>query len=313
MPSSVGTQVESTKRNGGYVLIPEGKGKTDLEWTIHYAKQVPGPDAYRPRTSMGLMRTGKFSTAAPPTYLDRIITEASRKPGPNDYNIGELDSIVNKPGGVFSTSCPKTYIELEEYRSKSIPGPSAYDPKLFNPNNVGGQFSEARPKSNLDWIIYYAASKPGPNKYNCRGQTRYGTRSIGGKFGNSKIKSFIDLEIQRVSDHPAGCDYNLVKFPKLDRKLKKRWRKYSNTDDLTTQLKTLDKMARSPIGKYGKKRRKRKKKKKKNREYKTKNVYNVHDEDANFLDVDMEEHPQATKKLLQYKVMKLEDIYDKYT
>ena len=66
------------------------------------------------------------------------------------------------------------------------------------------------------------------------------------------------------------------------RKVKKTWRKYSNTDDLTTQLKTLDKMARSPIGKYGKRRRKKKKKKKKIK-HKLKNVYNVHDDDAKFI------------------------------
>lgn len=115
-----------------------------------------------------------------------------------------------------------------------------------------------------------------------------------------------------MSDHPAGCDYNLVKFPKLKRRSKKSFRKYSSTDDLTTQLQTLDKMARSPIGAFGKQRR-RKKKKKKNIEYKSRNVYNVHDDDANFLDADMEDNPNSTKKLLQYKVMKLEDIYDKYT
>jgi hypothetical protein len=297
-------------------LIPEGKGKTDLEWTIYYAKQVPGPDAYNlPSMSDGL-KTGKFSTADPPTYLDRIMTEAARTPGPNDYEIQELDSIVNRPGGNFSTSNPKGYIELEEYRSRSIPGPGTYTPKMSQPS--GGTFSEARPKSNLDWVVYYSKSKPGPGAHRVRGKTRYDSKpTSGGKFSKSVQKSFIQLEEERVSDHPSPCDYDLIKFPRgaSPKRTKRRLKKYCSSDGLMRQIATLDQMSRSRT------RKKKRTKKKKS---------SVHDFDESkvlktpgmsaislmnedrLLPTDLEDTPVRTKQLMKYKVMKLDDIYEKY-
>jgi len=308
LPSSVSRQVESGKRNGGYVLIPEGKGKTDLEWTIYNAKQVPGPDAYTLPTFSDGMKTGKFSTAAPPTYLDRIITESSRTPGPNDYNLGELDSIVNKPGGGFSNGKVPTFIELEELRSRSIPGPGAYKPRLATPS--GGKFNEARPKSALDWIVLDAKTKPGPGAHVVRGKTRYDSKpASGGKFSTAVQKSFIQLEEERVSDHPSSQDYDVIDFPRGARK-PRRMRKYSSTDSLKLQIGALDQMARNA----GKKRHRKKKK----RPPASLPAYvmspkaiQLMNEDR-LINTDMEDTPVATRQLLKYKVMKMDDIYAKY-
>jgi hypothetical protein len=119
LPSAVGHQWESTKRNPSRIRFFESRAKTPLEWVEYFAKQSPGPGAYqtKDRVSTG----GKFSTARPIGYIDRCIHKGKREPGPFEYPQAGMGE--HHLGGEFSTSYPKTFIEQEIYRSSQIPGP----------------------------------------------------------------------------------------------------------------------------------------------------------------------------------------------
>lgn len=71
------------------VLVPGGtwgkhKPKSDVEWQMYRAAQIPGPGEYRPRA----LKSGvavKFGNHNPPSDLDRAIRKARDLPGPGAY------------------------------------------------------------------------------------------------------------------------------------------------------------------------------------------------------------------------------------
>ena len=105
---------------------------------------------------------GRFSTAFPMSNLERTILDASRLPGPLDYQ--DPSKHHELPGGEFSTARPKSDVDWLIYHSKQRPGPSDYRPRLSR-KKVGVKFSDANPKSYLDWAIYNAQQVPGPLRY----------------------------------------------------------------------------------------------------------------------------------------------------
>ena len=104
-----------------------------------------------------------FSTAYPMTNLERIILDASRAPGPSEYQDPSKPRIL--PGGEFSTANPKNDVDWIIYRSKNIPGPSAYKPRSMRSGNGATKISDANPNNYLDWAIYYSKQTPGPSEY----------------------------------------------------------------------------------------------------------------------------------------------------
>ena len=169
LPSSVGHQVESTKRNPAQVRFFESRAKTPLEWVEYFAKQSPGPGAYT--ASEDRPSTGKFSMARPMGYIDMCINRGKREPGPFDYPQPGLGDAGQRPGGKFSTAYVKSFIELECQRSNQIPGPKYKTPPA-PVSGLFGKINEANPKSAVDWLVYAAASKPGPGEYAVKGKTR---------------------------------------------------------------------------------------------------------------------------------------------
>jgi hypothetical protein len=105
---------------------------------------------------------GRFSTAFPMSDLDRKILDASRLPGPLDYQ--DPAKHEQMAGGRFSTAYPKSDVDWIIYRSKERPGPLDYRPRRVR-KDIGVKFSDSNPKSYLDWAIYNSQQVPGPLRY----------------------------------------------------------------------------------------------------------------------------------------------------
>ena len=106
--------------------------------------------------------SGKFSTAFPMTNLELTILNASRCPGPSEYQDPTKKRVL--PGGEFSTSYPKSDVDWIIYRAKQIPGPLTYTPQLIQ-SKGGLKISDANPKTYLEWAEYYSKQTPGPSEY----------------------------------------------------------------------------------------------------------------------------------------------------
>jgi hypothetical protein len=146
------------KRNGG--KFNESKPKSNIEWTIYRAKQLPGPSDYKPRP-MPLPKGGRISTAVVKSEIDWIQYFAKDTPGPNAY---PRPALPKKGGGRFNSGNGKSEIEWIVYYNKDTPGPATYG-MLPTPKIGGGRFNESQPKSELEWIQYRAKQIPGPNSY----------------------------------------------------------------------------------------------------------------------------------------------------
>ena len=322
LPSAVGHQFESQKRNPNNVRFFESRSKTPLEWVEYYSKQIPGPGAYTP--TIERPSTGKFSNARPSGYIDLCINKGKREPGPFEYPQPGLGDAGNRPGGQFSTAFPKNFIELECYRSNQIPGPKYKTPE----RELGGYFgkmSEARPKSAVDWLVYRAKDQPGPGEYRVKGKTRQGALRSGGKFGTAKPKTFIELEELRTSDHPAPDSYRINKLgiKTIPFKMKEMKRTFCSRDRLFSQLQALDQMSRKRVlSAADKKKRKEKKKLRKMKKIRERAKERAK-ERLKIANGEEKEHQDtessrrialySTKKLLNYKIMKLDQVYARYT
>ena len=107
--------------------------------------------------------SGRFSTAFPMSDLERKILDASRCPGPSDYQ--DLSKKRILPGGGFSNSNPKSDVDWIIYRAKQLPGPLDYQPELPPTGASVGKISDANPKNYLEWAVYYSKQTPGPDEY----------------------------------------------------------------------------------------------------------------------------------------------------
>ena len=112
-----------------------GKGapKSDIEWQMFYAAQVPGADAYD-LTVMELGKGGKFGKVL---------------------------------GGRFGKGNPKSDVEWQMHRAKQYPGPDTGHGGVFTEvtglrEHNGAAFSTGNAKTDLDWAMFHAKSKPGP-------------------------------------------------------------------------------------------------------------------------------------------------------
>jgi hypothetical protein len=323
LPSAVGHQFESQKRNPNQVRFFESRSKTPLEWVEYYSKQLPGPGQYSPTLSRP--STGKFSTARPMGYIDHCIRKGQRNPGPFEYPQPGLGDANARPGGQFSTSFPKNFIDLECYRANTIPGPKYKLPER-DVTGLFGRMSEARPKTAVEWLVYDAKSKPGPGEYKVKGKTRKDCKpASGGKFGKGNPKSFIELEELRTSDHPAPDSYRINKLglKTISFKMKEQKRTYCSRDRLFSQLQALDQMSRKKRLTAAEKKKRRDKKKSKRLKKIRENAKARAKERARIASGGEKEHQPSesssrvalysTKKLLQYKITKLDQVYARYT
>ena len=140
-------------------------------------------------------------------------------------------------------------------------------------------------------------------------------------------KNFIELEELRCSDHPAPDSYRINKLGvhAIRPKIKEPKRSFCSRDRLFSQLQALDQMSRKKrLTPADKKRRKEKKQRKKMenirkraRERRTKQKFEEnggdHGRDPELIASDKRIALYSTKKLLQYKISKLDEVYRRYT
>jgi hypothetical protein len=91
--------------------------KSDVEWKILRAAQVPGPGSYGAAPLR--MGGGKFSTCKPKSDTDWIVLRASQIPAPGQYKLPDTTLVS---GGKFSQSRPKTSLDWAIYNGKKTPG-----------------------------------------------------------------------------------------------------------------------------------------------------------------------------------------------
>ena len=112
VPDVPGPYMVNGVRGGRFA---QGKPKSDVEWKILRASQVPGPGQYTMDDSKRL-GGGRFSTANPKSDVDWEILRASKLPAPGQYQIkGSMPS-----GGKFSNAAPKSDLDWKMIRAAQV-------------------------------------------------------------------------------------------------------------------------------------------------------------------------------------------------
>lgn len=110
--------VPSNTQGGG--RFNESQSKSDIEWKIHRAKEIPGPGEYVVKTPEN--KGGRFNESRPMSDVDVMISRAASLPGPGEY----ASSPQKMSGGKFNMSNPKSDIDVLIYEAAQSPGPSDY-------------------------------------------------------------------------------------------------------------------------------------------------------------------------------------------
>ncbi len=167
----------SHQRAPSSVCIGKGGGKSDLEWTIYRAKQVPGPQSYSPPTSAAI-EGGRINRAKPKSNLEWIIYRAKNTPGPAEYDVGK--TLLPK-GGKFSSANPKSDVEWKIYRAKDVPAPGEnWRERNFGSSKPASKLLGKVRKSNSQTTIpsdftsyvHRTINEQGPNQ--CRTDSSFG-------------------------------------------------------------------------------------------------------------------------------------------
>eukprot|EP00941_MAST-03F_sp_MAST-3F-sp1_P003012 g3012.t1 len=217
---------------GGF--ISDSVPKSDVDWAVIRAKEMPGPGAYTLPDLADEMLGGKFSTAVPKSELDYRISEARQMPGPGtstDSNFvfyffslhivhfltkrmkGEykLPVALNQTGGVFTKGVSKSELDWAIYRAQQKPGPGEY--KTFSTlKKSGGRWGKQITESEIDKTIRRARSIPGPGHYY---KDRTSLNLKGGKWSVSSPKSYLDWIILNAKETPGPGTYTINKPAKV--------------------------------------------------------------------------------------------------
>ena len=228
MPTPPGPYLQSGVRGG---RIATGKPKSDVDWKIYRAKQIPGPGEYDSPTDK--LSGGRFSMSSPKSDVEWVMLRASKIPGP-----GEYESKVALPsGGRFSTAKPKTDIEWKMLRASQVsdvclffgspllklpvinysvkkigdsivfdlqvPGPGEYAVKIQK--TIGAKMSVSPIVTDVDLAMRRASKIPGPGAYD----DLYGKKMSGGRFSTAKPKSDVDWIMYRSARIPGPGEYEI--------------------------------------------------------------------------------------------------------
>jgi hypothetical protein len=112
-------------------MVQPGKGckwgmhnpKSEIEWVIYHAKQVPGPGQYTPVDPKSLVTGGTWGKYTPKSDVEWKMLRASQLPGPGEYKPKEAESANMQAFGNFD---PPSEIEKVIRRASVVPGPSDY-------------------------------------------------------------------------------------------------------------------------------------------------------------------------------------------
>jgi len=112
LPEPPGPYMPNGVRGGRFGT---GKPKSDVDWCIYRAGQVPGPGQYGvPR--LPAKTGGRFSSANPKSDVEWEMIRASKIPAPGQYEIKEHVP----PGGRFSAANPKSDLEWRMLRAAQV-------------------------------------------------------------------------------------------------------------------------------------------------------------------------------------------------
>ncbi len=173
--------------------------KSEIDWTMYFASQTPGPNAY-PRPEMSKINGGRFNESRPKSYTEWIVYRSKQLPGPSDY---EPAPIPLPKGGRISSAKLKSEIDWIQYFAKDTPSSAEY-PAPPLPKIGGGRFNSGNGKSEIEWVMYYNKDTPGPATYGMLPNPKIG----GGRFNESRPKTPLEWVVYRSKDIPGPAKYS---------------------------------------------------------------------------------------------------------
>ena len=204
--------------------------ETMAESELRRLSKLPGPprysDAYMTAASERL-NGGKFSTAYPPSALDTCILNASRNPGPVDYQPttnktkfqpgpygAGLGTSKKTNGAIISKSKIPTMTEQAMINGSRQPFwvHDQGDDKKIKASVGGnvGRISTANPKSDVEWMIDRAKDTPGPSEYDVpNGMADNMNSRNNGKMSTSFVPSDLEKIIEVAKKRPGPSQYNV--------------------------------------------------------------------------------------------------------
>jgi hypothetical protein len=99
------------------------KPKSELDWVIHHASQLPGPADYAGPRMFTKQRGGVISKNITKSELDMQLARAARSPGPGEYQIRTAYTSCSCLIGDTDTPSELDTITM---RAQETPGPSDY-------------------------------------------------------------------------------------------------------------------------------------------------------------------------------------------
>ncbi len=103
--------------------------KSDVEWAIYYAKDLPGPGQYDVKEPSSAP-CARFSQFTPKSDVDWMIYRARSIPGPGQY---EPAQVKTRASVTFSKFTPKGEIDKIVEKSREQPGPGDYSDTDLRP------------------------------------------------------------------------------------------------------------------------------------------------------------------------------------
>eukprot|EP00736_Rhodelphis_marinus_P000059 Rmarinus@m.5435 len=98
--------------------------KSDLDWKVYFASQLPGPGDYEVREAVPL-QGGRFGNAEPKSEFDWIMYHSRQLPGPTEYTPAPVHRTKSF---TISATSSKSDVEWMMYHARSQPGASEYFP-----------------------------------------------------------------------------------------------------------------------------------------------------------------------------------------
>lgn len=151
---------------------------------------------------------GRFSSTQSLGFVEQLMDEEARKPGPGQYN-PVMDKTFDRlpDGGRFQPSASKSQLDWIVHNAAQLPGPGEYAPKRLSSD--GGVINKSKSKTSLDWVVYYAEQVPGPGAYEHKSMPL----PEGGRFGVSKAKSQLEQTVFDAARLPGPGEYDFPRWP----------------------------------------------------------------------------------------------------
>ena len=112
-PTPPGPYLANGVRGGRF---GQGTPKSDVDWKIHRAKQVPGPGEYGSPDGSHKVNGGRFSNCKPKSDVEWEMLRASKIPAPGQYAIKDHIPV----GGKFSSAKPKSDLDWKMIRAAAV-------------------------------------------------------------------------------------------------------------------------------------------------------------------------------------------------